>query len=69
MKLKDSVGVKGVWIQESNKELRDFLNSKSHYINFSGSNIRKPSHEAIQSLYSMTKVLDQDKDKLTNPKF
>lgn len=69
MKLKDSVGVKGVWIQESNKELRDFLNSKSHYINFSGSNIREPSHEAIQSLYSMTKVLDQDTDKLTNPKF
>ena len=69
MKLKDSVGVKGVWIQESNKELMDFLHSKSHYINFSGSNIRKPSHEAIQSLYSMTKVLDQDKDKLIDPKF
>ena len=47
----------------------DFLHSKSHYINFSGSNIRTPSHEAIQSLYSMTKVLDQDKDKLINPKF
>ena len=47
----------------------DFLHSKSHYINFSGSNIRKPSNEAIQSLYSMTKVLDQDKDKLINPKF
>ena len=47
----------------------DFLHSKSHYINFSGSNIRKPSNEAIQSLYSMTKVLDQDLNKLTNPKF
>ena len=47
----------------------DFLHSKSHYINFSGSNIRKPSNEAILSLYSMTKVLDQDLDKLTNPKF
>lgn len=65
----DSVGVKGVMIQESNRELIKFLNSKSHYINFSGSNIRTPSNEAIQSLYSMTKVLDQDIPKLTQPKF
>lgn len=65
----DSAGVKGVWIQESNAELRKFLNSKSHYINMSGSNIRTPSNEAIQSLYNMTKVLDQDKSKLTDPKF
>ena len=69
MKLKDSVGVKGVWIQESNKELRNFIKSKSHYINFSGSNIRTGSNEAIQSLYSMTKVLDQDKSVLTDPVF
>lgn len=65
----DSVGVKGVWIQESNKELRNFIKSKSHYINFSGSNIRTGSNEAIQSLYSMTKVLDQDKTILTDPVF
>lgn len=65
----DTVGIKGVWIQESNKELRDFLKSKSHYINFSGSNLRKPSNEAIQSLYSLTKVLPQDLSKLTEPEF
>lgn len=65
----DSVGVKGVWIQESNEELRKFLHSKSHYISFSGNNIREPSNEAIQSLYSLTKVLDQDKEKLTKPIF
>ena len=69
MKLQDSVGVKGVWIQESNKELRNFIKSKSHYINFSGSNIRTGSNEAIQSLYSMTKILDQDKSLLTDPIF
>ena len=56
-------------MQESNKELRDFIKSKSHYINFSGNNVRKPSHEAIQSLYSMTKILDQDKSRLTKPTF
>lgn len=65
----DSVGVKGVWIQESNRELRNFIKSKSHYINFSGSNIRTGSNEAIQSLYSMTKVLDQDKSILIDPLF
>lgn len=65
----DTVGIKGVWIQESNKELREFIKSKSHYINFSGSNLRKPSNEAIQSLYSLTKVLPQDLNKLTEPEF
>lgn len=61
--------IKGVWIQESNKELRDFIHSKSFYITFSGNNIREPSNEAIQSMYSMTKVLDQDESKLTKPIF
>ena len=63
------VGIKGVWIQESNKELRDFIKSKSHYINFSGNNVRVPSNESVQSMYSLTKVLDQDKNKLTKPVF
>lgn len=66
----DTAGIKGVWIKESNEELDRFLKSKSNYIDFSGSNIRQASHEAIQSLYSLTKVLSQDKDKLTkNIKF
>lgn len=65
----DTVGIKGVWLQESNKELMEFIKSKSHYINFSGGNFRSPSNEAIQSLYSMTKVLPQDASKLTNPEF
>ena len=46
----DTVSVRGVWIQESNKELFDFIESKSMYINFSGDNIRVASNEAIQSL-------------------
>lgn len=65
----DTVGIKGVWMQESNKELEKFIRSKSHYISFSGSNIRTPSHEAIQSLYSLTKILQQDQKLLTNPIF
>lgn len=65
----DTVGIKGVWIQESNKELMEFISSKSHYINFSGSNFRTPSNEAIQSLYSMTKILPQDESRLSDPVF
>lgn len=65
----DTVSIKGVWLQESNKELFDFLNSKSHYINFSGTSNRMGTNEAIQSLYSMTKVLSADQNKLTEPVF
>lgn len=65
----DTVSVRGVWIQESNKELFDFIESKSMYINFSGDNIRVASNEAIQSLYSMTLVLTPDKKVLTDPVF
>ena len=65
----DTVGVKGVWLQESNEELMKFIKSKSHYINFSGGNFRSPSNEAIQSLYSMTKILPQDLSKVTDPVF
>ena len=65
----DTVGIKGVWLQESNEELMKFIKSKSHYINFSGGNFRSPSNEAIQSLYSMTKILPQDLSKITDPEF
>lgn len=65
----DQVGVKGVWLQESNKELMDFIASKSHLIGFGGTGIRKPTNEAIQSLYNLTLVLPQDKSKITKPVF
>lgn len=65
----DQVGVKGVWIQESNKELMEFLASKSHLIGFAGVGIRKPTNEAIQSLYNLTLILPQDKNKITQPVF
>ena len=65
----DSVSIKGCWLQESNAECDKYIKSKSNYINFSGTNIRQPSNEAIQSLYSLTKVLTVDEGKLTNPKF
>ena len=61
----DTVNCKGGWLQETNKELFEFLESKSLYINFSGQNERKPSHQAIQSLYNLTLVLPDDEKKIT----
>lgn len=65
----DTVSIKAAWIQETNQELFNFIESKSMYIDFSGNNIRVASNEAIQSLYSLTKILDEDKNKLTQPVF
>lgn len=65
----DTVGIKGVWLKESNAELDRYINSKMHYINFGGSNIRVSSNEALQSIYSLTKVLSIDLSKLKDPVF
>ena len=32
-------------------------------------NIKVSTNEAVQSIYSLTKILDADKDKLTDPIF
>lgn len=65
----DTVGIKGVWLREANDELNKYTNSKMHYINFGGSNIRVSSNEALQSIYSLTKVLSTDLSKLKDPVF
>ena len=65
----DTVGIKGVWLKEANEELDKYLDSKICYINFGGENIRVSTNEALQSIYSLTKVIDTDKSKLTNPVF
>lgn len=65
----DQVGVKGVWLQESNKELMEFIASKSHLIGFGGTGIRVPTNESVQSLYNLTLILPQDKKKITKPVF
>lgn len=65
----DQCSVKGVWSEESNKELIKLINSKSLFLDLSGNNIMVSTHEAIQSIYSMTKVLSTDESKLTDPVF
>lgn len=65
----DTVGVKGCWMQETNAELDKMLNSKRFYIKFNGDGYKVPENEAYQSLYSLTKILQEDVSKLTNPTF
>ena len=63
----DQTTVKAAYSIEANKELEDYMNSKYHYLSISGENIRTSSNEAIQALYSLTKIIDQDK--LVKPEF
>ena len=65
----DQCSVKGVWSEESNIELKKLLNSKAVYIDLGGINIKVSTNEAVQTIYNLTKVLDEDKVKLTDPKF
>ena len=61
--------VKGSFFKETNDELSKFTDSKANFINMACTNIRVSEKEAVQSLYNMTLVLRDDKDKLTNPEF
>lgn len=65
----DQTGAKGVWSVESNEECLKIINSKSYYLDLNCINIKRSSNEAIQSLYSLTKVLDADTNKLSDPVF
>ena len=65
----DTGMVKGSFFKETNDELASFVNSKANYINAGCENIRVSSNEAVQAIYSLTKVLNKDKNRLTNPIF
>jgi hypothetical protein len=53
----DQTSVKGVYTVEANDELIKHIYSKANYISFSGVNMRLHSNEAVQCIYSLTKVL------------
>ena len=65
----DTVTIKIMYTDEANQELREFVNKKENFIDLDGTSIRSSSGDVIQSLYSLTKVLDNDKSKLTQPTF
>ena len=65
----DQISVKGVYSVEANDELDKFMNSKSSVIGFGAEAAKVNTNESIQSLYSLTKILPQDQEKITNPIF
>jgi len=65
----DQCVVKGVFTDEANDEIEEFMKDKKNFIGFGANNIRLVEGDSIQSLYCLTKILDQDKDKLSLPKF
>jgi len=65
----DTITLKGVFVNETNDELKKFRDSKMNFIDFGSTNIRASSKDVIQSLYNLTKVLDDDKKLLTAPVF
>lgn len=65
----DQASCKAAYSVESNEELKAQINSKRHYISLSGVNIMETTKEGINSLFSLTMVLPEDENKLTQPKF
>ena len=65
----DTVTVRGVFTKEANEELRNFQNTKRNFIGLGAKNLRTVASDVVQSLYSLTKILPEDKDKLTTPEF
>ena len=65
----DTVSSKGIFSIEANDEMSKEINSKKHYISLGGENSMNASKEAIQSLYNLTLILPDDKNKLKDPVF
>lgn len=63
----DMITSKGSYMVETNDELRDYLHSKGFFVDLGATNVRTSSNEAVQALYSLTKV--EPNTKLTNPTF
>jgi len=65
----DQVVIRGVFTDEANDELHKFHNSKKNFIGFGAKNMRVVDGDVVQSLYNLTKILNDDKKKITNPVF
>jgi hypothetical protein len=53
----DQVTIKGVYTEEANQELEEFMNSKQNFIGFGGEPSKASEGDAIQSVYMFTKTL------------
>ena len=57
----DQITVKGVYTEEANQELENFMKSKQNFITFGGKPSKASTGDAIQSIYAFTKVLSDTK--------
>ena len=65
----DTVTVKAAFTNEANDELKEFRTKKMNFIDLGSTNIRSSSGDVLQSIYSLTKVLEESKKLLTLPTF
>ena len=60
----DTVSVKGVYTDEANKELNEFVNDKANFTNLKAESTRSSSGQSAQSVYNLTLILNSDSNKL-----
>lgn len=53
----DQITCKGVYTEEANAELREFMKSKENFISFGCKPTKSPGDDVYQSIYALTKVL------------
>lgn len=64
----DQVTVKGVFYDESNKELQNYMNGKQQFIGLDGVNMRTLEKQGLQCMYNLTLILP-DTEITENVKF
>ena len=57
----DQCTCKGVYTNEANEELAEYMNSKENFVTFGCGSNRDPGSDCIQSIYALTKILSSVK--------
>ena len=65
----DQVTLKGIYSEEANRELMKIIDSRKNLLGLDAKGVRESGKEAILAMYSLTKILDNDQSKLTDPVF
>lgn len=47
----------------------DIINSRRNLLGLDAKGVRESDKEAIQAMYSLTRILDEDKKKISSPVF
>lgn len=55
----DQVSIKGVYSSEANMECDKLVKGKANILDINASNVRKSTNENVQTLYTLTKRLNQ----------